>query len=92
MLWILSSLPVADERYVNDFVNGRLHNLLFWNIFHVNSTTAAVANGCIAHITYLCHKCISIYGSFISHHHRISFCRYLLVMLLVEAASFVVLR
>jgi hypothetical protein len=26
---------VADERYVNDFVNGRLHNLLFWNIFYV---------------------------------------------------------
>jgi hypothetical protein len=38
--WILSSLSllvnaVADERYVNDFVNGRLHNLLFWNIFYV---------------------------------------------------------
>ena len=37
---ILSSLSllisaVADERYVNDFVNGRLHNLLFWNIFYV---------------------------------------------------------
>ncbi len=26
---------VADEGYVNDFVNGRLHNLLFWNIFYV---------------------------------------------------------
>jgi hypothetical protein len=38
--WILSSLSllvnaVADERYVNDFVNGRLHNLLSWNIFYV---------------------------------------------------------
>lgn len=38
--WILSSLSllvnaVADERYVNDFVNGRLHNLLFWDIFYV---------------------------------------------------------
>jgi hypothetical protein len=38
--WILSSLSllvnaVADERYVNDFVNGHLHNLLFWNIFYV---------------------------------------------------------
>ena len=37
---ILSSLSllisaVADERYVNDFVNGRLHNLLYWNIFYV---------------------------------------------------------
>ena len=39
---ILSSLSllisaVADERYVNDFVNGRLHNLLFWNVFYVTS-------------------------------------------------------
>ena len=38
--WILLSLSllvnaVADERYVNDFVNGRLHNLLFWDIFYV---------------------------------------------------------
>ena len=38
--WILSSLSllvnsVADERYVNDFVNGRLDNLLFWDIFYV---------------------------------------------------------
>jgi len=38
--WILSSLSllvnaVADEGYVIDFVNGRLHNLLFWNIFYV---------------------------------------------------------
>ncbi|MDQ6862571.1 MAG: hypothetical protein M3044_01985 [Thermoproteota archaeon] len=38
--WILLSPSllvnaVADERYVNDFVNGRLHNLLFWNIFYV---------------------------------------------------------
>jgi hypothetical protein len=38
--WILSSLSllisaVADERYLIDFVNGRLHNLLFWNIFYV---------------------------------------------------------
>ena len=37
---ILSSLSllisaVADERYLIDFVNGRLHNLLFWNIFYV---------------------------------------------------------
>src|SRR5439155_16314692 len=38
--WILSSLSllvnaVADERYVNDFVNGHLHNLLFLDIFYV---------------------------------------------------------
>jgi hypothetical protein len=38
--WILSSLSllvnaVADEGYVIDFVNGRLQNLLFWNIFYV---------------------------------------------------------
>jgi hypothetical protein len=38
--WILSSLSllvnsVADERYLNDFVNGRLDNLLFWDIFYV---------------------------------------------------------
>ncbi len=38
--WILLSLSllvnaVADERYLNDFVNGRLQNLLFWNIFYV---------------------------------------------------------
>ena len=26
---------VADEGYLNDFVSGRLHNLLFWNIFYV---------------------------------------------------------
>jgi hypothetical protein len=37
---ILSSLSllisaVADERYVNDFVNDCLHNLLFWDIFYV---------------------------------------------------------
>jgi len=37
---VLSSLSllinaVADERYVNDYVNGRLHNLLFWDIFYV---------------------------------------------------------
>jgi hypothetical protein len=38
--WILSSLSllinaVADEGYLNDFVNGHLHNLLFWNLFYV---------------------------------------------------------
>jgi hypothetical protein len=38
--WIILSLSllvnaVADERYLNDFVNGQLHNLLFWNIFYV---------------------------------------------------------
>jgi hypothetical protein len=38
--WIILSLSllinaVADERYLNDFVNGRLHNLLSWNIFYV---------------------------------------------------------
>jgi hypothetical protein len=38
--WVLSSLSllinaVMDERYVNDYVNGRLHNLLFWDIFYV---------------------------------------------------------
>ena len=38
--WILLSLSllvnaVADERYLNDFAHGHLHNLLFWNIFYV---------------------------------------------------------
>jgi hypothetical protein len=38
--WILSSLAllinaIADEGYLNDFVNGRVHHLLFWNIFYV---------------------------------------------------------
>src|SRR5215469_378425 len=38
--WVLSSLSllinaVADERYVSDYVNGHLHNLLFWDIFYV---------------------------------------------------------
>lgn len=38
--WILLSLSllinaVADEAYVNDYVKGNLHNLLFWNIFYV---------------------------------------------------------
>ncbi|MGC1932122.1 MAG: hypothetical protein WA667_24380 [Candidatus Nitrosopolaris sp.] len=38
--WIMLSLSllvnaVADEGYLNDFVNGRLHNLLFWNLFYV---------------------------------------------------------
>ena len=38
--WILSSLSllinaVADEGYLNDYVDGRLHNLLFWDIFYV---------------------------------------------------------
>ncbi|MGB8936330.1 MAG: hypothetical protein WCC17_14635 [Candidatus Nitrosopolaris sp.] len=38
--WVMLSLSllvnaVADEGYLNDFVNGRLHNLLFWNIFYV---------------------------------------------------------
>lgn len=38
--WFLSSLSllvnaIADDGYVNDFVNGRLHNLLFWDMFYV---------------------------------------------------------
>jgi hypothetical protein len=38
--WIILSLSllinaVADEAYVNDYVKGHLHNLLFWNIFYV---------------------------------------------------------
>jgi hypothetical protein len=38
--WFLSSLSllvnaIADEGYVNDFVNGHLHNLLFWDMFYV---------------------------------------------------------
>lgn len=38
--WILLSLSllinaVADEAYVNEYVKGNLHNLLFWNIFYV---------------------------------------------------------
>ena len=38
--WIMLSLSllvnaVADEGYLDDFVNGRLHNLLFWNLFYV---------------------------------------------------------
>ncbi|MGB6532015.1 MAG: hypothetical protein WBF33_28240, partial [Candidatus Nitrosopolaris sp.] len=38
--WIMLSLSllvnaVADEGYLNDFVSGRLRNLLFWNIFYV---------------------------------------------------------
>jgi hypothetical protein len=38
--WFLSSLSllvnaIADDGYVNDFVNGHLHNLLFWDIFYV---------------------------------------------------------
>ena len=42
---ILSSLSllvnaVLDERYINDYVNGRLHNLLFWDIFYVTTNTA----------------------------------------------------
>jgi hypothetical protein len=40
MPWFLSSLSllvnsIADEGYVNDFVNGRLHSLLFWDMFYV---------------------------------------------------------
>ena len=40
MPWFLSSLSLlvnatADEGYVNDFVNGHLHNLLFWEMFYV---------------------------------------------------------
>ena len=40
MPWFLSSLSLlvnatADEGYVNDFVNGHLHNLLFWDMFYV---------------------------------------------------------
>jgi hypothetical protein len=38
--WFLSSLSllvnsIADDGYMNDFVNGRLHNLLFWDMFYV---------------------------------------------------------
>ena len=38
--WFLSSLSllvnaIADEGYVNDFVTGHLHNLLFWDMFYV---------------------------------------------------------
>lgn len=38
--WTLLSLSllvnaVADEGYLNDFINGRLQGLLFWNIFYV---------------------------------------------------------
>jgi hypothetical protein len=37
--WFLSSLSllinaVADEGYVNDFVNGHVQNLLFWDMFY----------------------------------------------------------
>jgi hypothetical protein len=40
MPWFLSSLSllvnaIADEGYVNDFVNGHLHSLLFWDMFYV---------------------------------------------------------
>ena len=38
--WFLSSLSllinaIADDGYVGDFVNGHLHNLLFWDMFYV---------------------------------------------------------
>lgn len=38
--WFLSSLSllinaIADDGYVVDFVNGHLHNLLFWDMFYV---------------------------------------------------------
>jgi len=38
--WFLSSLSllinaIADDGYVNDFVNGHLHNLLFWDMFYL---------------------------------------------------------
>jgi hypothetical protein len=38
--WFLSSLSIlvnsiADDGYMNDFVNGRLQNLLFWDMFYV---------------------------------------------------------
>jgi hypothetical protein len=38
--WIILSLSllinaVADEAYVNDYVKGHLHNLLFWNMFYI---------------------------------------------------------
>ena len=39
--WLLSSLSllvnaIADDGYANDFVNGHLHNLLFWDMFYVS--------------------------------------------------------
>src|SRR6188472_656912 len=39
--WLLSSLSllvnaIADDEYANDFVNGHLHNLLFWDMFYVS--------------------------------------------------------
>jgi hypothetical protein len=39
--WLLSSLSllvnaIADDGYANDFVNGRFHNLLFWDMFYVS--------------------------------------------------------
>jgi hypothetical protein len=39
--WLLSSVSllinaIADDGYANDFVNGHLHNLLFWDIFYVS--------------------------------------------------------
>ena len=38
--WLLSSLSllinaIADDGYVNDFVNGQLHKLLFWDMFYL---------------------------------------------------------
>jgi hypothetical protein len=38
--WFLSSLSllvnaIADDGYVNDFVNGNLQNLWVWNLFYV---------------------------------------------------------
>jgi hypothetical protein len=39
--WLLSSVSllvnaIADDGYANDFVNGHLHNLLFWDMFYVS--------------------------------------------------------
>ena len=28
---------MADDGYVNDFVNGHLHNLLFWDMFYLTN-------------------------------------------------------
>jgi hypothetical protein len=39
--WLLSSVSllvnaIADDGYTNDFVNGHLHDLLFWDMFYVS--------------------------------------------------------
>jgi hypothetical protein len=31
----LSVNAIADDGYANDFVNGHLHNLLFWDMFYI---------------------------------------------------------